>query len=220
MNDTIIITSIYSNTVQTGKMMKSCKDAGVPVHNAFRGRRFTGNGDVIRYVYEALLYFKNKYKYAIYSDGGDTYITRKFTPPDNIVVYSAEKACYPHPSMAEKYPVPRTVWRFLNGGNYCGPIPLLIEFFEKYGLSKFKGDINGQHEQMIAYLKALEDGFPIILDEECVYFQTIAFAEPTDFSITEQGIRNNITNTHPYIFHGNGRTPMDWIYDYYGTRST
>lgn len=216
MNDTIILTYIYSETPQTIHMLKSCERLNLPVHNANPVKRlFTGNGDAINILYKALLELKDKYKYVIYSDGGDTFFVRSFKPPDNIVIYSGEKACWPIEAYAAEYPPALTPWHFLNAGNWCGEIALVIEFFERYGLSGLRGDINGQQQITEAFLKALKDGFPITIDEACQYFQSVAFEHKGDFRMEGKQLHNLVTDTYPAVLHGNGRTDMQWIYDVY-----
>lgn len=220
MSNKIVLTYIYGDNCQTGKFMKSCANLKLPVHNAFHRQRFMGNGYALIDFYNALNKLKDKYEYVVYSDGGDTFWLSDFRPDENRLVYSTERACYPHPSLAAEYPAPRiqSPWRFLNGGNWSAPINLAIDFFDRYGLNKHPTDISGQHELMLAYLQAIKDGFPMILDEECQYFQTIAFEERGDFRIIlgDDGlpyIKNLITNTIPSVIHGNGRTDMDWVYN-------
>jgi hypothetical protein len=223
-NKTIVITSIYNEFWGTKHFRKSCERVGLPLHNAFKGNRFTGNGDVIRNIYEALKGLENEYKYAIYADGADSLFLRSFTPPDDCIIYSTEKAVWPNaPDMFEKWkhhyrfwePNLPSPWAYLNGGGYCGPIQFLIEFFERYGLSKLKGDVNGQREQSEAFMKAFEDGFKIALDTQCLYFQTTGFEHEGDFQADENEFKNLITNTKPAILHGNGRTPMTHLYNLY-----
>jgi hypothetical protein len=109
---------------------------------------------------------------------------------------------------------------------YGGPLALVIEFFERYGLHKLHDNANGQAEVMDAYLKAQEDGFPIKLDFGCKLFQSIAFDhdpklnghplhlngyEGTDFEIKDGLVVNKLTKSTPAVLHGNGQTPMGWI---------
>jgi hypothetical protein len=226
MSDTIILTSIYGEFWGTKQFRRSCALLNLPIHNAFKGKRFTGNGDAIRMLYEAFIELKDKYKYLIYSDGADTFFVEGFEPPPGIVIYSAEKAVWPPlPSLNDAYKeyyetykddlhYQYTPWLYLNAGNFCGEIKLLIEFYEKYGLNKLRGDVNGQKEISEAYLKAYKEGFPITLDVGCTLFQSIAFEHVNDFSLHPDGKRiiNNITGTVPKVYHGNGRTSMEPIY--------
>lgn len=223
-NDTIIITSIYKPFWGTQKFMKSCERLGYEVVNAFTGTRFTGNGDVIQMIYKTLLKLREegKYKKAAYLDGADTILLKKLYLPDDKVVYSTEKAVWPPLKIMsdawERYYADKekpSEWLYLNGGGYGGPIDLLIEFFEKYGLTKLKGDINGQFEQAMAYINAHAQGFPIYLDNKCVEFQTIAHSAEGDFEIYSDYFRNLRTNTLPAAIHGNGRTGMEHLYRIY-----
>lgn len=214
MSKTALVTSIYKPFWGTQYFEHSVKEAGFPLYNAFKGKRFTGNGDVFKMLYDKYVELQNEYDYLIYSDGADSLVLRNFTPPDK-VIYSAEMACYPHTYMADKYKDKKTQWCYLNGGGYCGPSKLIVEFFDRYGVNKYKGDINGQHEQMVAYLQAKDEGFPIDLDQSCEIFQTLAFVPETFFSVDDSGIFNPTTNTYPHVLHGNGRTDMSWLYKLY-----
>lgn len=212
-NPTVILTSIYSEFYGTENFRKSVERIGMPLYNAFTGGHFTGNGDVMKMKHTALLELRKKFRYAIYSDGADTVFFRSFTPPSDRIIYSAEKACYPIESLADQYPDKQPPWCYLNAGNWCAPIDLMIEFMEKYGLTKYSGDVNGQKEVTEAYLQAKKDGFPIFLDQKCEYFQTIAFEHEGDFSYDGFQIVNNIYHTRPRVAHGNGRTDMKHIYE-------
>lgn len=223
---TVVITNIYSENDQTRKMVESVARCGLPLVNFNKGRGWTGNGDVMRWMYECLVELKDQYTHAIYSDGGDTYFLRAPVVPDDCIMYSTERACYPHPHWQEKYTNKETPWCYLNGGGHCGPIPLLIEWMERYGLKDQRGDINGQAELMQAYFKAHGE-FPIVLDQQCSIFQTLAFADSNEFDIVKRPLftggsftgfekavfQNNITGTWPAILHGNGRVKMDWVYE-------
>lgn len=213
MKDTIIVTSIYEEFWGTDEFYRSCKRLNLPVHNAFTGKGFTGNGDAMYMIYEAYKKLQGEYKYAVYSDGADSFFIKDFEVPHETIIYSAEKACYPIEAMAPRYPQTPYPWKYLNGGGCCGPIYLLIEFYENYGLTKYKGcNINGQKELAEAYLLGIEDDFPIKLDNQCEIFQTTAFADPGDFYSDGIYFENLKTGTRPCILHGNGRTRMEWLY--------
>lgn len=215
MSDTVVLTYIYKEFWGTDEFYKSTNKVGLPVYNCWT-LPYVATGCIMRMQYDSLLKLRNEYKYVIYSDGADTYFVDKFTPPDNILIVSAEKNCFPDPSTSERYPQIDSPWKYVNAGNWCAPIDLAIRFFEEYQLNIYQGkDVNGQREWHDAYLKG-KDEFPIKLDTECEYFQTTAFAHEGDIIISEfdcgAEIENGITNTRPYVFHGNGRTDMDWLY--------
>jgi len=142
--------------------------------------------------------------------------------------------------MAKEYPKTRvkSEWLYLNNGLYGGSLQLMLEFVDKY-IGKLPMQANCQLETMQAFLQAKKDGFPIELDYKCELFQSIAFdpakpskGEPidkasfsihldekgkpkytgTDFAIKNGLVYNKMTKKTPAILHGNGRTPMQWIY--------
>lgn len=211
----MIVTSIYSEFWGTEQFRRSLKNVGWELHNAHEGN-YKGNGKALRLIYETYLEFKYIHDYAIYMDGADSFVVKKFDPPKDKILYSAEKACWPIASLSEQYPLPKSPWRFLNAGGCSGPIPLLIEFFEKYNLHEYRDvNVTGQLELHRAYLQAIREDFPIELDEMCEHFQTTAFEDEGDFKVANGVIHNNVTKTTPSVFHGNGRTNMDWIYKLY-----
>lgn len=245
---TIILTSIYSPNEGTKQFLESCKITGFPVENVFTDPVFTGNGRVIQLIYEALLRNRNKYDNAIYADGADSLFVAPFIVPKGIVTYSTEKAIWePLPALKQAwdeyykpfelgsttcvagFTIPGTSkhsfssWKYLNGGGYCGPIELLIEFFENFLLPQIHAsDVNAQSIQAFAFLDAFNEGFPIQLDTECENFQTVGHAHKNDFTIVSNVDEkycpvfiNNITHSQPALIHGNGRTDMRWLYKAY-----
>ena len=229
MSKNIIITAIYSEFWGTEEFRKSLKRFDLEVYNVFPSNTpHKGNGFIYQYFYKAFQDLKGKYDTVIYSDGADTFFQKPFLPPDDEIVYSVEKAIWPP---ANKFPhlvalydeyystrgreyLKDHPWKYLNGGNWCGPIDMLIEWYERYGLKDLSGDINGQLEQAEAFMKADKNGFPIVFDLGCEYFQTTGFENAGDFSLAPDGksLVNNITGTIPCVLHGNGRTDMKPIY--------
>jgi hypothetical protein len=217
----IIITNIYSPNNNTKQTVDSFERHGYEV--AVNGAPFIGNGQVLRDMLACYKRAVTGHENFVYTDGADTFCQRKFEVPTDHILYSTEKACYPHPEIAKQYRPTKSKWKYLNGGGYGGPLKLIIEFFERYGLDKHPNDVNGQHEQMVAFLKAEKEGFPIKLDTKCEVFQTMAFADPNEFEVvtTFVGIekfvegerqslllKNKATKTIPAILHFNGLTDM------------
>lgn len=223
----VVITNIYSPNANTNQTVESFRRFGHEV--AINNAPFIGNGQVLRDMLACYRRAATGHEDFFYTDGADTYCQRKAEPPKDYILYSTEKACYPHPEIAKKYRPTKSKWKYLNGGGYGGPLKLIIEFFERYGLDKHPNDVNGQHEQMMAFLAAEKDGFPIKLDTKCEVFQTMAFADPSEFMIrngleypqedmTGSGkislfenhkfLYNKLTKTIPAILHFNGLTDM------------
>lgn len=216
----IIITNQYGPNIQEGieqcqKMRESFARHGHEVANiSDHHGKVKGNGNVLR---ELLACFKRAstgHTHFAYSDGADTFCQKEVHVPTDYLLYSAEKNCYPRKELAPEFAQEGAgPFLYLNGGGYGGPLKLAIEFFEKYGLDKAPGDCNGQHEQMVAYLKAKKDGFPIMLDTACEVFQTTAFTNENELAIKDGLVHNLVTGTVPAILHGNGISPMKWIYE-------
>jgi hypothetical protein len=217
----IIITNIYSPNERTKQAVESFERHGYEV--AVNSAPFIGNGQVLRDMLACYKRAITGHEQFVYTDGADTFCQRKFEVSKDYILYSTEKACYPHPEIAKQYKPVKSKWKYLNGGGYGGPLKLIIEFMERYGLDKLPNDANGQHEQMVAFLKAEKEGFPIKLDTKCEIFQTMAFADPADFEVvttfaglenTLNGasqplhLRNKLTKTIPAILHFNGLTDM------------
>jgi hypothetical protein len=208
----IIITYIYSPNERTKQTIDSFERFGyeVAVNNTDTHR---GNGEALRILYECYKRAITAHEYFVYADAADSYCQRKFEAPTDHILYSVEKACYPHPEIAKQYKPVHSPWKYLNGGGYGGPLKLIIKFFERYGLTTLPGDANGQHEQMMAYLQAEKEGFPIKLDTQCEIFQTMAFADPSEFQVIDpvgmpKQLLNKVTETVPAILHFNGLTDM------------
>jgi hypothetical protein len=218
----IIVTNIYSPNGNTKQTVDSFERFGYEV--AINSSPFTGNGQVLRDMLACYKRAITGHELFVYTDGADTYCQREFEAPTDHILYSTEKACYPHTEIAKQYRQTKSKWKYLNGGGYGGPLKLIIEFFERYGLDKHANDVNGQHEQMMAYLAAEKDGFPIKLDTRCEVFQTMAFADPGEFEVVTEMVedaqhindrteidktkvlRNKLTKTIPAILHFNGLT--------------
>jgi hypothetical protein len=209
----IVVTNIYSPNNNTKQTVDSFERHGYEV--AVNSAPFIGNGQVLRDMLACYKRAITGHELFVYTDGADTYCQRKFEVPTDYILYSTEKACYPHPEIAKQYRPTKSKWKYLNGGGYGGPLKLIIEFFERYGLDKHANDVNGQHEQMVAFLKAEKEGFPIRLDTKCEVFQTMAFADKSEFDVVKDSpefhgkrLFNKLTKTFPAILHFNGLTDM------------
>ena len=233
----VVCTNIYAPNEQTRQMVQSFERFGYEM--AITNAEFP-YGRVFNNLVQLYRRAATGHDTFIYSDGGDTFCQRPFTVPNDRLIWSTEKQCFPHTHLAKEYPTPTidTPWRYLNNGGYGGSLVLMIEFVDKY-IGKLPMTANCQHETMTAFIQAKKDGFPIELDYGCELFQTIAFdpVKPlkgkaidlasfsihqdengvpkyggTDFIIRKGKVVNKLTKTTPAILHGNGRTPMDWIY--------
>jgi len=143
-----------------------------------------------------------------YSDAWDTMAfgtmeeALKQIPDKDVILFSAERACYPHPDKAEKYPYNMSPWHFLNGGGWFASSELFCKMVDRYPLDSVTVD------QVYFTDRFLDQDSEIELDYDCKVFQTIAFCPESDFDITNKPF-NTVTKSFPVFWHGNGHTPMD-----------
>ena len=125
----------------------------------------------------------------------------------DIILLSAEKNCYPHPSKAILYPETKSPFKYVNGGGWFCNSSIFCAMVDKYPLTSIDVD---QVWLTDLYLNEPEI---VRLDTECEVFQTIAFCAEDEFNLDsfsgKAWIRNKGTDTFPTFFHGNGHTPMN-----------
>jgi hypothetical protein len=87
-------------------------------------------------IHETYRYLKalEGYTHFLYTDAWDTFamagpdeLAAKM--PDGLLI-SAERACYPYPELAAKYPAGESPWKYVNGGGWCGEIAAFIKLYE------------------------------------------------------------------------------------------
>ena len=215
----IYITYYYPETSGTRSFIESGKKLGIEIINLCKHDYWIGNKQAGIEMFEALKQFDHN-DFVCYADGADSLIQKPVKYTEMSMTYQTELACYPHIEIAKKYPNTQSPFKFLNGGGWVGNVGVIIDFYEKY-LKKYlesNEDLNGQHIQHLALLEAMEDNFPIRLDTYCNYYQSIAFIpKESAFTVNKHNlIENTITNSEPCIFHGNGKTNMDWLYLHLG----
>lgn len=225
----IVCTYIYAETNGTKQMRRSVEMNGheLAVCNVHGPDPNAINQQLIQLYQRA----STGHETFLYLDAADSFVQREITDiPTDHILYSTEKACYPHPAWANDHPPSASPWRYLNGGGVCGPLKLMIEYYRRYNLAN-PGSENGQAYLQRRLFEAIKDGFPVKLDTECRIFQTTAFADPSEFEwtinhpyvqsfVTQRAysvrkgelLMNKITNTFPAVLHGNGLTDMSEIY--------
>lgn len=162
------------------------------------------------------------YTHMIYSDGFDTMALgtpeeaiqayKSISPNADNFVLSTEKAAFPvdyNYYKPEDYPAldPKQRWRYINFGQWMTSLKSMLKMYEesdKNTVSQLWG-----HKK---YLYHNQDGM-VKLDTDCKLFQTLAFRDDTEFSVTGARLNNNYTETKPVFAHGNGRCDMQFIYD-------
>lgn len=146
-----------------------------------------------------------------YSDAWDTFVLGTMEEAIGklasleVIFFGTEKACYPHPEKADKYPERNSPWKYLNGGVWFAPADLFCKMVE----SAFPAnDVNDQAWFTDRFL----EGY-INLNYSCDIFQTIAFTATEEVVADGERLLNTILGTKPIFIHGNGHTPMDQVYD-------
>jgi hypothetical protein len=155
------------------------------------------------------------YTHILFMDAHDSYFLRpyedfvaKIWNPE-LMIIGAKKACWPDPDRAQAYEYisgPFSPWRYVNSGQYLAPIDLFLRIVDENPIHEREDD---QRWMTSIYLSAK---YKTHLDTGCMFFQSIAFEAERDFEINKVGLCNKITDSRPCAAHGNGRTPMGWIY--------
>lgn len=198
------------------QLVLSLQKHGLDYQVLGQGELWRGFGTKVILLQQYLEAIKDEYTHAIFVDaydvaflGGIDEIERVYneTAGDRIL-FSAELNCWPEAMLAGQYPVCESRWRYLNSGSYMGPINSLLAMF-KQDPPEFSMD-----DQL--YFTDIYLGDPqgaIILDTGCNLFQTTAFCYGNEFDYKDGRLINNHMSTTPVIIHGNGRTPMDKVYE-------
>jgi Methyltransferase domain len=113
----------------------------------------------------------------------------------DVMLFNAEKGCYPYPDKAILYPKVESKFPYLNGGLCFVSVPLFIEMFEANPIA------DSDNDQANLTDLFLSGRYKLQLDYDCKVFQSIAFCEPFEI------------NNGAIFYHGNGRTDMSYIYD-------
>ncbi len=149
-----------------------------------------------------------QYDLILYTDGYDTFFVREF-PGEQFFydrfpagVYSAEKNCWPDPSIADRYPTAASEWKYLNAGQW---LLKRGDFMHMADYNPIRPSDNDQpwHARLF-----LSGQYAMRLDDKCELFQSVAFLAPGDFDTGGAELVNLKTGSRPYIVHGNGGTDL------------
>ena len=195
----MVVITTSSDRHKCDRLRRSLAACGYELH--IIDHEWRGFLDKLRYTYD---YLKScGHTHFIYTDAWDTVCLRADIPTPERFTISAERACYPHPEKATLYPYVDSPFMFVNGGGWGGPVS---EFIRLYESKPPTDELNDQVWMTDIYLANTDS---ITLDTDCRIFQTLAFCEPTNFL----GHLNTITVTYPYLWHGNGHTPLSLALD-------
>lgn len=202
----LLILTTTSNRSKCYQLERSLKLHGYDYHiieHAWDG--FLGK---LHYTYQYLRTLKG-YTHFLYTDAWDTVAMRPdVIVPDGLLI-SAERACYPYPAWAERYPASDSHWKYVNGGGWCGEISAFLKMYESKVPTDEMNDQVWLSERFLAGWGKL--------DYQCEIFQTLGFCPESDFVFIDGIFSNIVTATSPAFIHGNGHTPMDHIYNLFPT---
>lgn len=183
---------------------------------------YTNYNDKIIAFYKYLLEIReSEVTHFVYADSYDSFVLApqkeledKYTQHDKIV-YGLEKACWPHPEWTKDFPESPYPYKHINGGGFIGSIENFIRLYEANPILQ-SGAMNDQVWAQENYIKRNSDGL-IELDRGNQIFQCTGHSDMNDFEIVSIQGQPRIVNVHskslPIIFHGNGHSKIDWIYE-------
>lgn len=206
------IITVSSNTDNPGhlQLKRSLDHFGYDYHVIIHPFEF---GRQMKVIYE---WCKANWGWFLYTDAWDTFALGKMPQlPECQMLISTEKACYPHPEWAARYPANDSPWKYVNGGGFVTTCEYFVKIYED---GSHQTESNDQAWLAEQFLKRQDE---IKLDYECRVFQTIAFEAEDDFEYLtniapknkwEGMLFNKVTHSFPVFIHGNGHTDMKHIY--------
>jgi procollagen-lysine,2-oxoglutarate 5-dioxygenase len=198
-----------SDISKTGKLVESLQRHNWPYHVI--QHEWKGFGSKIIETYNYLK--TSDVTHFFYADSYDSYVIGTMGEALSKIkdfskmLWSSEKACYPHPQLASMYPESTSEWKYLNGGGWFASKESFIKMVEDEMPSYLTVD-------QVYFTNQLLTKKSMSLDYSCDIFQTIAFCDlDKEFEFERGRMYNKQTKSWPIIIHGNGHTPMERIYD-------
>lgn len=198
-------------------LVNSCNFFKLPLHLYGQGEPWPGlfEGKIkrLRREVETL-----KSTYILVCDSSDTFVLgnkedllTKFLGINAPLVVSAEKNCWPQPSLASYFPKIDSQWCYLNSGGYMGrkeDIVSVLDYMSRMPISeaiyRSKDWENDQFRLSLVYVDSVSS---IKLDTRCELFQTMGNVKEGELEFRGNMLRNLVTNTYPLVVHYNGHTP-------------
>lgn len=143
------------------------------------------------------------YTHFIFVDAYDTLFLKPITDYEGGIIFSTEKNCWP--DYNAPYPDSTKVFRYLNSGCYIAPIDEYLQLTDQFPVNYVDDD---QRYFTNIYLKTDR----IKLDTDCKLFQSYAFSDHNDLTITTDKVINNHSQSEPAIIHFNGKCFDQKIY--------
>ncbi len=197
-------------------LKKSCDHFNIELEVLGFGQPYYGNGTKITLLTE-FLKSQDPEEIVFFTDAYDSFFVRdlstledEFRAFDHPILFSSEDNYYfriqgiPHLFWNRYYlwRYPRSQskfkeYRYLNSGGYMGYAGKILELFERSGIRK-----NMRSDQVNLHRHIVHHPEDIQLDYDHEIFTNYGkFAQPERFSVTDDKLVNNMTGSHPYIFH-------------------
>lgn len=127
----------------------------------------------------------------------------------DVILFNAEKNSWPYEQWALLYPKSQFSFKYLNGGIAFVEVQRFIKMFEDSPIGHEDND-----QVLLAKTFLTRAGmYDMRLDTGCHVFQTLCGTNWEDFKFQSCWIVNKETGTTPVLVHGNGRAPLDKIYE-------
>ena len=214
--------TIGSDTTKCLKLNESSRQHGFTVTNIGANKEWLGGtmegqggGHKIKMLQEYLGTLPDN-DVVLFTDAYDVFfvtdldnIVRRYMDFSVEILFSAEKACWPDESMAEKHPPAETDYKFLNSGGFIGRVGALKDLFSEELLAS---DDDQLYIQRIWTYDTSR--WSMALDYEQYIFQT----NESNLTIRNKQLWNDFTGCYPAIYHGNGGIAAKATLDnYYNT---
>lgn len=199
-----VITVATSDSKGLQALKRSAERAGMDLTALGLGMSWLGFGMKILLTKEYLSSLQG-YTHFMFVDAYDT-LFLKHVDYSGGILFSCEKHKWPDvdaPYHSE--PDPKK-WQYLNSGSYVAPIKDFLDLVEANPVQYSDDD---QRYFTNLYLQ----GKGVKLDTECKLFQSYAFMNEGDFTLTDKELINNITGTRPAVIHFNGKCLEPKIYN-------
>lgn len=200
----LTVLTVATSSEKAVPFMRSCYGRGVYPAILGIGCHYPFNGVKIHYIRQALEAIKGV---VVYADAYDCTLVndieqmeRQFLASGKDVIFAAEKNCYPDAELAPAYSSAPTDYRFLNSGCFIGHSDKV-----KAVLDDIKWDEHNS-DQLLITQYFLKNRDKITLDYHCEFFHCMFMAE-LDLTYGDR-IKNHVTDTEPFIIHGNGHSDM------------
>ena len=128
------------------------------------------------------------------------------------ILISSEALIWPDTRIQSQFPDVGTPYKYLNSGGFMGSIKDIKKMIEP----PIESHNDDQYYYQIEYLKSVkrEIDLKIKLDAKAEIFQTLStHFDQIDIEYSRSSIKNSLTNSEPYVIHGNGGPKSKMFFD-------